>query len=93
MRSSADRDDAWWERFQNLLDEQTDWPAEYLFKFIAPQSELAELKAIFGRYPVAVRASRKGNYVSVTARMEIHSSDEVIAVYKAAAGVEGVISL
>ncbi len=93
MRPRADSNDAWWDRFQNLLDDQTEWPTEYVFKFIAPQTELAELKAIFGRYPVAVRASRKGKYVSVTARMEIHSSDEIIAVYKAAAEVEGVISL
>ena len=35
--------------------------------------------------PVKVRVSRQGNYISVTARMEMHSSYEIIALYKAAA--------
>ena len=93
MRPISEQGDAWWERFQNLLDDQTEWPEEYLFKFIAPEASLEDLKSVFGRYPVRVRASSKGNYYSVTARIQMHSSDEVIAVYKAAAEVEGVISL
>jgi uncharacterized protein len=85
--------EGWWGRFQELLDAQNDWPSEYLFKFIAPSSGLGKLKAIFGRYPVKVRQSAQGNYVSVTALMEIHSSEEVIEIYRTAADVEGVISL
>lgn len=87
------KDRAWWDNFQRLLDDQVDWPSEYLFKFIAPQDSLDDLKSVFGTYPVQVRPSSKGNYASVTARMEMHSSDEVIAVYKAAGSVDGVISL
>ena len=56
-------------------------------------SELDALKEVFGDHPVQVRASSKGNYVSVTARIEMHSSDEVIDIYQAAGQVEGVISL
>lgn len=93
MGPLSEQDSAWWSRFQSLLDDQVEWPEEYLFKFIAPQASLEDLKAVFGRYPIEVRASSKGNYYSVTARMRMHSSDEVIAVYKAAAEVEGVISL
>ena len=92
--SNAPKDDAaWWQHFRALLDEQNEWPTEYLFKFIVPKDALDEMKAVFGRYPVQVRASSKGNYLSVTARMEMHSSDEVVAVYDAASRVEGVISL
>ncbi|MFQ5572541.1 MAG: DUF493 domain-containing protein [Rhodothermales bacterium] len=93
MRPLSPKGETWWERFQNLLDDQNEWPTEYVFKFIAPQAGLDDLKAVFGKHPVAVRASSKGNYISVTARMEMHSSDEIIAVYKAAAVVEGIISL
>lgn len=89
--SGAGRD--WWDRFQDLLEDQIDFPSEYLFKFIVPSSNLDALRHVFGHHPVKVRESRKGNYVSVTARMEMHSSDEVIAVYNAAAEVEDVISL
>lgn len=93
MTSINNQDAEWWENFQRLLDDQTEWPTEYVFKFIAPESELERLKAVFGQYPTQIRASSKGNYYSVTAKMEVHSSDEVIALYKAAAEVEGVISL
>ena len=75
-----------------LLDEQIDWPSPYLFKFIAPRSELDALTDLFGD-EVTVRASSKGKYVSVTSEQMMNSSDAVIAVYKAAAEVEGVISL
>lgn len=83
----------WWDSFQELLEDQIDFPSEYLFKFIVPSSNLDELKSVFGDHPVEVRQSRKGNYVSVTARMHMSSSDEVISVYSAAADVDDVISL
>lgn len=76
-----------------MLDEQMEWPSEFVFKFIAPKAGLDALKAVFGQHPIQVRTSRAGNYASVTARMEMHSSSEIIAVYKAAATVEGVILL
>lgn len=93
MSALPENGEAWWARFQDLLEKQMEWPSVYVFKFIAPQEGLDALKSVFGQYPVRVRASSKGNYYSVTARMEMHSSDEVIAVYKAAAQVDGVISL
>ncbi len=93
MQPHSGKGEAGWERFQDLLDDQMEWPSVYVFKFIAPEAGLGELKAVFGRHPVRVRASREGNYVSITARMEMHSSFEIIAVYKAAAVVEGVILL
>ena len=82
-----------WDRFQHLLDDQMDWPSELVFKFIAPRAGLGEMKAVFGLHPVRVRSSRAGNYVSITARMQMHSSSEIIAVYKAASGIKGVIML
>ncbi len=84
---------AWWEQFQRLLDEQNEWPASYLFKFIAPKAVLEQVKATFGDHPVTVRASKKGNYLSVSARLEVASSDDVIAIYKTAGSIPGVISL
>ena len=93
MKSVPAEEDAWWPRFQQLLDEQIDFPDEYLFKFIVPADELAALKKIFGRHPVTVRSSSKGRYVSVTAKMHMHSSDEIIALYRAAAKVERVMML
>ena len=83
----------WWDRFKQLLDEQNDWPAEYLFKFIVPKAGFDDLKAIFGDHPIKVRASTRGNYLSVTAKMMMESSTDVVRMYAAAGRVEGVVSL
>ncbi len=93
MRDLSNTGQEWWDNFQRLLEDQIDFPSEYIFKFIVPSANLDDLKSVFGHYPVEVRESRKGNYASVTARMEMNSSDEVIAVYNAAAEVDDVISL
>ena len=93
MKNAPSEKDAWWEGFQRLLDEQIDFPDEYLFKFIVPADGLPALKKIFGRHPVTVRASSKGRYLSVTAKMHMHSSDEIIALYQAAAKVDKVMML
>lgn len=89
----AEDDDAWWDRFKELLDDQNDWPTQYTFKFIAPAPRVEELKEVFGDHPVRVRESSKGNYMSVTAHLRMSSSDEVVAIYEEASSVEGVISL
>jgi len=87
------RSQAWWDQFRTLLDELNEWPAEYMFKFIVPQSSLAAIKTIFDGQPVRVRASSRGNYLSVTARVLVDSSEDVIAIYASAGDIEGVISL
>ena len=89
----AGKSDEWWVEFRELLDEEMDWPTTYTFKFISPQDGLDELKGIFEGHPVKVRSSSKGNYVSVTARLEMNSSDEVLAVYDRAYEIDDVIAL
>ncbi|MFT4604587.1 MAG: putative lipoic acid-binding regulatory protein [Rhodothermales bacterium] len=85
--------DDWWDRFQKLLDDQNEWPTDYIFKFIAPATRVDELKAVFGQVELSVRESRKGKYQSVTAVMNMHSSDEVLAIYHAVGRIDGVIAL
>ena len=85
--------DEWWEEFRELLDDQNDWPTTYTFKFIAPTARLDDLKDVFGDHAIDVRSSSQGNYKSVTARMRMESSDEVVAIYEEASSIEGVISL
>jgi len=89
----AENDEEWWDRFQDLLDDQNDWPTRYTFKFIAPAAQLDDLKSVFGDHTVRVRESSKGNYKSVTAHLRMSSSDEVVAIYEEASHIEGVISL
>lgn len=80
--------------FKERLDGYYDWPCAYLFKFIAPSEKLAELKELFSDdLPVRTRASEQGNYVSVTAEPVMSNSDEVIAIYRKAAEIDGAVPL
>ena len=83
----------WWDNFRKLLDNDNKWPSEYLFKFIVPKAGLAELKKVFEGQEIDVKASTRGNYLSVTSKIMVHASDDVIKIYRAAGAVDGVISL
>lgn len=80
--------------FRESLDGYYDWPCGYLFKFIAPRAQLEEVVALFEEdTEVSTRESKKGNYVSVTAEMEMESSEAVVEVYRRAGEIEGVMPL
>lgn len=93
MQELGKLDNSFWTRFHALLEKDQEWPNYYLFKFIVPRASFDDLRSVFGRNDVTVRASAKGRYVSLTARLHMKSSAEVIAIYEAAGKVEGVISL
>lgn len=80
--------------FKESLDGYYDWPCGYLFKFIAPRERLEEVVALFEEdTEVSTRESKKGNYVSVTAEMEMENSEAVVEVYRRAGEIEGVMPL
>jgi hypothetical protein len=78
---------------QARLDEFHEWPCRFMFKFITPQGKTAELTALFAGRPFTTRPSKNGRYVSITAELEMQSSEEVIALYREAGKIEGIISL
>lgn len=78
---------------QAKLDEFHKWPCRFMFKFITPQEKAAELTALFAGKPFTTRPSKKGRYVSITAELEMQSSEEVIALYREAGKIEGIIAL
>lgn len=78
------------------LEEQHSFPALYLFKFIIPadNQKLAQVEALFGpEAQVTTNQSRTNKYISISAKEVMVSSDSVIAIYKEAEKVEGIISL
>ena len=83
----------WWSDFRDLLDEQNEWPQEYVFKFIVPHEGVDDVKSAIGADDFTLRESSKGTYVSVTAKMLMASSEDVVEVYKSVRGIDGVISL
>ena len=89
----ADKNSEWWGNFQSLLESELEWPSEYQFKFVVPQAQLKELEAVFRDVPMQVRESSKGKYASVTIKMMMRSSDEVIDVYTSVKEIEGIILL
>lgn len=89
------------EFYENLkiqLEESTDWPSEYLYKFIIPASNqgVAEIENIFDglNAKISLKNSSKGKYTSVSILVKMDSPDHVIEKYQEIGKrVEGVISL
>ncbi|MAT89351.1 MAG: hypothetical protein CMC35_01560 [Flavobacteriaceae bacterium] len=86
-----------YDRLRTQLSEDTTWPSPYLYKFIVPAEleKIAEIEAIFNGTDAEIqtRDSSKGNYTSVSIRVEMESPDAVIQKYLEVSKVEGVISL
>ena len=81
------------ENLKNTLDAQKALPGIYLFKFIAPEDKHAEVASLFNQGEVISRTSKTGKYVSLTAKVFMVSSQDVINILSTAATIPGVISL
>ena len=81
------------EAFKEKLDAVHAWPSVYKYKFIVTNERLSSVEALFPKHEVTTTPSSKGKYVSVTIRVMANSSDEVIAKYKEASTIEGIIAL
>ena len=86
-------DQEWISNFRTKLDEHYGWPALYIFKFIVPIGKENELKNLFPLHTSTDKLSTQGNYISVTFRMMMPSSDAVIEIYERVSAIEGLISL
>lgn len=86
-----------YERLKKQLEEDTTWPAPYLFKFIVPASleKIAEIESIFDSTDAEIntRDSAKGTYTSVSIKVTMPSPDVVVEKYLEVSKIEGVISL
>lgn len=88
MLSEAER------ALKERLDAYYDWPCVFLFKFIVPSEQGPELLALFGaEAQVRTRESSGGRYLAVTAEVDVPGSDAVLAVYRRAGEIEGVVAL
>ena len=87
------------EFYKNLkvkLEETTKFPTDYLYKFIVPTegNKSEKIKNIFNEGAViSTKKSRNGKYTSVSINLKVKNADEVIAYYKEAGKIEGIISL
>ena len=84
-------------RLKEQLLENTNWPSNYLYKFIVPTDEV-KIKMIQDIFDVkgAVIESKKsknGKYTSVSITVNLKNPDEVIKKYKEVSVIDGIISL
>lgn len=84
--------EAFYARFKEKLDRQ-DWPAVYMFKFLAPIEKLPEIRGLFDKEEARTTVSTKGNYISVTFTPMMYNSEKVIETYRQASQIKGVVSL
>lgn len=81
--------------YQGLREQlaQLEWPRIYPFKFIVPIEQADAVYTLFRKQDTTTKVSKKGNYISVTAKPYMYSSDKVIEVYEKAAKIEGLMAL
>ncbi|AGA77124.1 DUF493 family protein [Echinicola vietnamensis] len=79
--------------FKEKLDEQTSFPALYMFKFIVPSGKEDEVRGLLPKHEVVFKESAKGTYVSATIKAMMRDSQSIIEVYERASKIEGIISL
>lgn len=88
------------EKYLKLMEQLTegfDWPTVYMFKFIVPadNAKIAQVENLFNseEAQISIRNSRKGNFVSITAKELMLSPEKVIDRYLEAENIKGLISL
>lgn len=86
-------DEGWIKAFGEKLDKFYAWPSLYTFKFIVKTGQEEDLRRLFPLHTDTSKASKNGNYTSVTFQMMMPSAQAVIDVYRKAAAIEGIIAL
>ncbi len=80
-------------KFRELLEQNYQWPDFYTWKFIVKVESQSQVEALLVGHEIAVKVSEKGNYVSITSRKFVKTTDEVLEVYRIISAIPGVMSL
>lgn len=77
------------------LESVEQFPGVYNFKFIITGGldKIQDLRAILPDDEFIEQASKTGKYVSITVKKMMQNADEVIAVYKQAGNIKGIMIL
>ena len=79
------------------LIDTTEFPADYMYKFIVPSSEnqVKEVQDLFNNRGAVIKTkkSKTGKYISLSIVLKIESADKVIEYYKKVENIKGIISL
>ncbi|MGS2764415.1 DUF493 family protein [Sinomicrobium sp. M5D2P9] len=93
----SEKEEQFYERLKEELNNTTTWPSSYLYKFIIPtdKEKITRIEDIFDNKGAVINSkkSSNGKYTSVSVQLIMESADAVIEKYKEVGEVEGVISL
>ena len=81
------------EKFKELLDQAYLWPDYYEFKFIVKMDDKELVLRHLEGYSIVETPSKNGNYISISARKLIKTTQEVVDVYELMSKIKGLISL
>lgn len=91
------KEEAFYKKLKEQLDDTTTFPSDYMYKFIVPTdaNQVDEVQQIFdkGGAVINTKKSKTGKYISVSIVINLSSADEVISYYKKAENIKGIISL
>jgi uncharacterized protein len=79
------------QKFRSLLDESYNWPDYYEFKFIVRTDDKGEIIAHLQGFSILETPSKKGNYVAISARKLMKSTQEVLDVYQVMGTLKGIM--
>ena len=89
--------DEFYSRFHVQLLESQAWPGIYMFKFVVKSEalHLETLKSYFNGKQAKFfeKLSSKNTFTSLTIKVKMKSADAVIAIYKKASLLEGIMAL
>jgi hypothetical protein len=88
---------AFFARLKLQLEDSTDWPAVYLFKFIVPTDriKIEAVETAFDRMGAVMKTtkSKNENYTSISINVQMEGPQQIIDKYIEVAAIEGIISL
>ena len=95
---SNSNNEEFYKKLEKRLRETSDWPSEYIFKFIVPtdKEKIDKISEIFNHTGAVIKTktSSKAKYTSISIRLKLESPKLVIEKYKIVGyHIEGVISL
>jgi uncharacterized protein len=84
------------DELRKKLNESMQFPSVYMYKFICKSNNqtIALVENMFDEdSEMLQRPSAKGNYYSITVKRVVMDVEEIVAIYKKAGAIEGVIIL
>jgi putative lipoic acid-binding regulatory protein len=89
--------ETFYKKLQGQLEDTTEFPSDYLFKFIVPSAEnqVDEVENLFNNKGAVIntKKSKTGKYVSVSIVLTVENATTVIEFYQKAEKIKGIISL